>query len=113
MPAANTLESYMALARDSFDPERAAGRSASLQYNFTGAVTGACYIIIHDGALVVAEGHCAAPTATVTSDFDLWLRIISYDLDPLIAYQEGLFTVDGDLETLLESDAWFRRRPRR
>ncbi len=103
----------MALARDSFDPERAAGRNVSLQYVFTGSVTGACSIVIRDGILVVAEGHCAAPTATVTSDFDLWLRVVSYDLDPLMAYQDGHFTVDGDLETLLESDAWFRRRPPR
>ena len=50
-----------------------------------------------------------APTVAVTSDFDVWMRVIAYQHDPLMAYQEGLFTVEGDMEKLLESDTWFRR----
>jgi hypothetical protein len=44
----------------------------------------------------------------VHADFDLWLRVISHDIDGLMAFQEGLFTVDGDVITLMESDLWFR-----
>jgi hypothetical protein len=45
----------------------------------------------------------------VTTDFDLWLRIVAYHIDPLMAYQEGLFAVEGDVELLLEVDSWFAR----
>ncbi len=109
MPAIQDLPGYMDAMRASFDSARAGGRNVSFQYNFTGAVSGSCYAIIADGAIQVAEGRHAAPNATVTSDFDLWLRIITYHLDMLMAYQEGMFTIEGDVESVLESDAWFRR----
>jgi putative sterol carrier protein len=110
MPAIHDLQGYMDALRASFNAERASGQSVILQYLFSGAVTGACHAVIADGALLtVAEGRHPTPTATVSADFDLWLRIIAYHLDPLMAYQEGLYTVEGDIETLLETDAWFTR----
>lgn len=109
MPAIYDLQSYMDALRASFDPERAGDREMTLQYIFTGAVTGACYATIAHGALQVAEGRHPAPTAAVTADFELWTRVIAYHIDPLMAYQEGRFSVEGDMEALLESDVCFRR----
>lgn len=110
MPAISDLHGYMDALRASFNAERAGGRSLILQYCFTGAESGACYAVITNGALTtVAAGRHPSPTATVTTDFDLWLRVISYQLDPLLAYQEGLYAVEGDVEALIESDAMFTR----
>ncbi len=109
MPAIHDLQGYMDALRASFDAERARGRQVTLQYCFSGAVTGVCYATIADGTLTVAEGRHPAPTAVVTSDFELWLRIIAYHLDPLLAYQEGLYAVEGDIEALIETDTWFMR----
>lgn len=109
MPAITDLRAYMDALRASFDAGRAAGRCVVLQYCFTGAVTGACYAVIADGALTVSEGQHPAPTATVQADFELWLRVVAYHLDPLMAYQDGLFSVEGDVEALIETDALFTR----
>lgn len=109
MPPIQSLQDYMDALRRSFDATRAAGQRATLQYIFTGSATGACYAVVADGAITVVEGLAPAPTVTVTSDFDVWMRVIAYHHDPLMAYQEGLYTVEGDMETLLESDTWFRR----
>ncbi len=109
MTGIHNLQEYMEALRASFDAGRAGERRAVVQYIFTGAVTGACYAAVADGALVVAEGVHPAPTVAVTTDFDLWKQTIAYHHDPLLAYQEGLFTVEGDTETLIESDTWFRR----
>jgi putative sterol carrier protein len=108
MPIA-TIDDYMRLARESFLPERARGRRAVLQYHFTGRVTDSCYAQIDGGALLVAQGTHPFPTATVRVDFDLWLRILSYQVDGLMAYQAGEYQVEGDQETLMESDTWFGR----
>jgi putative sterol carrier protein len=104
-----TLDDYMRLMRQSFLPEQAHGRSAALQYHFKGRVVDSCYAQIQDGALLVAQGTHPAPTATVRTDFDLWLRILSYEMDGLMAWQAGEYQVEGDFETLMESDTWFRR----
>ncbi|HET9110011.1 MAG TPA: hypothetical protein VFN78_04205 [Ktedonobacterales bacterium] len=108
MPGIHTLQDYMDALRASFVAERAAGRQVTLQYVFSGSVTGECYAAIADGAITVAEGRRPA-TATVFADFDLWLRVIAYHLDPLMAYQEGLYRVTGDIDALIESDTWFQR----
>jgi putative sterol carrier protein len=104
-----TIDDYMRMARQSFVPEHAHGRRAVLQYHFTGRVTGSCYVQIENDTLLVAQGTHPSPTTTVWVDFDLWLRILSYEVDGLMAYQAGEYQVEGDLETLMESDTWFRR----
>lgn len=110
MPPIQSVREYMDALRGSFDPSRAAGQSATVQYVFTGTVTGACYLRVTDGALTVGEGQASGPTVTVTSDFATWMRIVNYDHDPLMAWQEGLYTVEGDMEKLIECDAWFPRK---
>jgi hypothetical protein len=99
----------MRVMRQSFLPERARGRSVVLQYHFSGRVTESCYAEVKDGALLVAQGAHPGPSAAVRVDFDLWLRILNYEVDGLMAYQAGQYQVEGDLETLMESDTWFRR----
>lgn len=112
MPTFRDTQSYLSAMRATFDGERARGKRVTLQYIFTGAVEGACYATIADGELYVAEGRCPAhaiPDATVTVDFTLWQRMLAYREDMLLAYQAGRFTVEGDVETFMESDSWFRR----
>jgi putative sterol carrier protein len=107
--AIGTLEDYLRSMQATFVPERTRGKRAILQYNFSGRVSGACYAVIEGGALQVAEGTHPVPTATVEADFDLWLQILAYHIDGLMAYQEGRYRVLGDIETLMESDTWFAR----
>lgn len=104
-----TIEQYLNNMRTSFAPERARGKHAIIQYIFTGSQIGSCYAIIEDGTLHVGTGAHPAPSTTVTTDFDLWTRIMLYEVDPLLAYQDGRYTVAGDIEMLLESDSWFPR----
>lgn len=104
-----TIDDYIKAMQASFVPEKARGAHAVLQYQFTGCQTGACYAIVEDGTLRVARGTHPAPTATVTVDFDLWMRILAYEVDGLLAVQDGQYQAEGDLETLIESDTWFRR----
>lgn len=109
MPGIHDLQGYIAALRATFDAERAPQLRMTVQYLFSGAVNGACSASLADGALVVAEGCHPAPTVTVRSDFELWMRIVSYEIEPLMAYQDGLYTVEGDIEALIELDACFRR----
>ncbi len=109
MPGISDLQGYMAALKASFDAERVCPRPITIQYRFTGAVNGACYAVMANGALAVAEGIHPAPTVSVTTDFDLWNRIVTYEIDPLMAWQDGLYQAEGDLEALIEIDAYFRR----
>jgi putative sterol carrier protein len=104
-----TIQHYMHAMGASFSPARASGQSVVLQYEFTGRQCGICHAVISDGTITVAKGPHPTPSAAVTVDFDLWLAILAYQTDGLIAFQEGRYDVRGDPMTLLDSNAWFER----
>lgn len=107
--AIHTIDDYLRALKTSFQPAAAGDRSAVLQYEFSGREQGVCHVVIAAGDIQVARGPHPAPTVVVKADFDLWLRIISYDLDGLLAYQDGLYAVEGDYLTLMDADLWFSR----
>jgi hypothetical protein len=104
-----TIEDYLRAMETAFDGPRAGSRNAVLQYVFSGRQVGICHAVIEDGALRTGLGAHPAPTATVYVDFDLWMRILSYQDDALLALQDGRYRVEGNVEALMESDTWFRR----
>ena len=104
-----TIDDYLRIVERRFSPEHARRAHAVLFYRFTGRVCGECYARVEGGALTVAHGAPPDPTVTVDVDFDLWVRVLGYEIDGLLAYQDGLYQVTGDVETLLDSDTWFPR----
>ena len=107
--AIQTIDEYLHAMKTSFIPTAAGSRSLVLQYEFTGREQGACYAAIAGGEIQVARGAHPAPSVVVKADFDLWLRIISHDIDGLMAYQDGMYSVEGDYLSLMDSDLWFTR----
>lgn len=107
--AIRSIDDYLQALKSSFMPAAAGDRSAVLQYEFTGGDTGVCHAVIAAGDIQVARGPHPSPSVTVRSDFDLWMRIIRHDVDGLMAYQEGLYAVEGDFLALMDSDLWFAR----
>lgn len=106
---AMTIEEYLRLMEQSFLSERTRDKRVVFQYVFSGSNTGVCHAVIDRGTLCTGMGPHPAPTATVCVDFDLWMRILAYQMDGLLAYQDGLYSVAGDVEVLMEGDTWFRR----
>lgn len=107
--AIRSIDEYLHALESGFLPAAAGGRSLVLQYEFTGSQQGVCHAVIAAGAIQVAHGPHPAPSVVVHSDFDLWMRIIRHDIDGLMAYQDGLYSVEGDSLALMDSDLWFER----
>ncbi|HLZ22763.1 MAG TPA: SCP2 sterol-binding domain-containing protein [Ktedonobacterales bacterium] len=104
-----TIDEYMGMLRGSFQQDRARDAHVVIQYEFSGSQEGVCHAVVDAGALQVACGPHPHPTATVRADFDLWLRIVSYQEDGLLLYQNGTYSVEGDVEALMIADSWFKR----
>ncbi|HEX6542227.1 MAG TPA: hypothetical protein VF040_10770 [Ktedonobacterales bacterium] len=107
--AIDSIDEYLRAMKMSFLPAAAGDRSVVLQYEFSGREQGICHVVIAGGEIQTSRGPHPSPTVIVRADFDLWMRVISYDLDGLMAYQEGLYTVEGDYITLMDTDLWFSR----
>ncbi len=107
--AIRTIDDYLLAMKTSFEPTAAGDRSLVLQYEFSGREQGICHAAIAAGSILVARGPHPAPSVVVRADFDLWIRIVAHDIDGLIAYQDGLYAVEGDYLALMDSDLWFSR----
>src|SRR5689334_13431790 len=104
-----TIDDYLRMMQATFSADRTQGKYAVLQYRFSGAQEGVCHAVVEHGTIRVCRGEHPAPTAEVRCDFQFWMRILAYQEEPLLAYQDGKYAVAGDLETLMDSDAWFVR----
>ena len=107
--AIRSIDDYLRALTTSFLPAAAGDRSVVLQYVFSGREQGVCHAVIAAGAIAVARGPHPSPTVIVTTDFDLWLHVITHEVDGLIAYQDGLYTAEGDFLALMDSALWFER----
>lgn len=103
----SSIDDYLSALQASFKSEAAGDRSMVLQYEFSGRVQGVCHVVIAGGAIQTGRGPHPSPEVIVRSDFDLWLRIATHDVDGLMAYQDGLYTIVGDIVLLMDADLWF------
>jgi len=91
-----------------FDPTAAEGLAATIQFDMTGPEPGVYHLRIADGECTFHAGPVAAPTLTITTPSDVWLRISNGELSGQEALMQGLYTAEGDLSLLLKMDSLFK-----
>ncbi|MBT4310504.1 MAG: hypothetical protein HN560_14845 [Anaerolineae bacterium] len=90
-----------------FNPEAAAGLTATIQFNVSGDEPGVYHLSIADGECHFHKGAADSPTLTIATPSDAWLKISHGELSGQDALMQGLYTADGDLSLMLKMDALF------
>ena len=103
----NSVKEVMEGMPTAFQPDRAAGVNATIQFNFTGAETGSWTVKVGDGKCEVSSGTADNPTVTINSPSDVWLKITRRELDGATAFMSGQFTFTGDMGVLMQMGSWF------
>jgi putative sterol carrier protein len=106
-PLPNSIKQVMAGMPGAFQPDKAAGVNATIQFKFTGAEEGNYIAKIADGKCEVEEGETGSATVTINSPSDVWLKIIRRELDGNTAFMSGQFTFTGDMGVLMQMGSWF------
>jgi putative sterol carrier protein len=104
---ANSINEVMARMPTVFQPNKAAGATATIQFNFTGAEPGSWVIRIADGRCEVSEGVTDKPSVTINSPSEVWLKISRQEMDGATAFITGKFTFKGDMGVLMKMPGWF------
>ena len=106
-PLPNSVKEVMDGMPTAFQPDKAAGVNATIQFKFTGAEEGNYIVKVGDGKCEVNEGETEGATVTINSPSDVWLKISRRELDGATAFMSGQFTFTGDMGVLMQMGSWF------
>jgi multimeric flavodoxin WrbA/putative sterol carrier protein len=102
MPRPDSINSYIEMMKLGFNTVSANGLEAKIQFNFSGENQGSCFIAIKDGSITGQPGNAIQPNLTVNTPFDVWMDIITGKADGQQMFLEQKYTVEGDLELLMQ-----------
>ncbi len=93
----DTLDDVMAMYERKFDPEKAEGIDAVVQFDISGDGGGQRYLTIRDKEMQVAEGAHADPTITVRSSLENFLKLNLGEANPMALMMTGKVKVSGSV----------------
>jgi putative sterol carrier protein len=102
-----TIAEIMQAMPRAFVPEKAAGVSAKVAFEFTGDGGGQFVVSVHDGACEVSAGTVADAKTAVTVAASDWVDIIEGRLDAMKAFMGGQLKVKGDMMFLIKFQQMF------
>lgn len=107
IPRPDSVDSYIALLKLRFNAKPANGFHGKIQFNFTGDTQGVCFLEINEGTFKAQLGTVDPPDLTITSPFDIWMDIITGKAEGQQMFLDQKYTVEGDLELLMQMDQLF------
>ncbi|MCP4166974.1 MAG: SCP2 sterol-binding domain-containing protein [Chloroflexi bacterium] len=93
------IRKMMADMPNAFNPAKATGVDALIQYNLTsdGGSGSVWNSRIANGEITIEEGEADNPTMTITMDADDYVEMMSGRLDAMQAFMSGKIKVTGDI----------------
>ena len=79
-----------------FDPSKAAGMNATIQFDLSGDNGGAYWLRIADGKAESGAGQSDSPRLTLKATADDFVSMLSGSLNPMQAFMQGKVKIVGD-----------------
>jgi len=111
MPRPDSINSYIEMMKLGFNAGSANGLEANIQFNFSGENQGSCFLTIEDGNINGQPGNTIEPSLTVNTPFEVWMDILTGKADGQQMFMDQKYTVEGDLELLMQMGQLFGNRP--
>lgn len=97
----DSIEMLMAMLSFAFNPQKASGKTGTLQFNLSGEHPGDCYFTISDGNITASQGKAEKATCVVDAPFEVWADIIEGKVEGAKMAMEGKFKVQGDVPLMM------------
>jgi putative sterol carrier protein len=92
-----TIGDLMERLPEAFQPDKAAGVDAVIQFSLTGENGGDWIIAINDSKINVESGTAEEPKLSITADAQDMLEIFTGKLNAMAAFSGGKLKLSGDL----------------
>ena len=103
-----TLEDLKEKLPEAFQPDKAVGVDAVIQFNLTGEGGGEWYLTIKDGGINVDAGEAENPKLSITADAQDMLDIFTGKLNAMAAFSGGKLKLSGDLGLSMKMMSFFK-----
>ena len=90
-----------------FRADKAAGTSATVQYDVSGEGGGTWHAVIKDGACAVTEGAAPSPNLTLQISAQDWLDMTSGKQSGQMLFMSGKLKVKGDMGLAMKLGSMF------
>jgi putative sterol carrier protein len=84
-----------------FNSDAAAGWNANIQFNFDEGNEN-WYISIADGTCSVGEGAVESPSATIDTQSETWVGMITGSVNPMQAFMSGKIKITGNMADVMK-----------
>lgn len=105
-----TVEQLIKNHEKAFQPEKAMGLDAVIQYHLTGEEGGDWIITIKDDKCIVQEGIAENPKMTLTADAREFGDILLGKMDGMAAFMQGKLKLSGDLNLAMKLTSFFKMK---
>jgi putative sterol carrier protein len=92
---------------EKFDPQKAAGVDAMIQFDLSGESGGQYWVKIADGQAHTGTGVAENPTMTLRAAADDWAAVVNGQLNPMQAFMSGKLKIQGDMGLALKLQPMF------
>ncbi len=105
-----TVDQLIRNHEKAFQPDKAAGVEAIIQYHLTGEEGGDWIIDIANGACKVTPGVAPSPKMTMTADAHEFADILLGRMDGMMAFMQGKLQLAGDLNLAMKLTSFFKMK---
>ncbi len=109
VPRPNSLESFLTMMKEAFNPKKAEGFKGCYQFAFSGEQEGTCYFEINNNEIHCTTGSAPNPDITITAPFEVWMDILTRKADGAEMFMAQKYTAEGNLDLLIKSGEFFGR----
>ncbi|MBZ0298257.1 MAG: SCP2 sterol-binding domain-containing protein [Anaerolineae bacterium] len=82
---------------ENFDPARAEGVNATIQFDLSGDNGGLYWVKMFDGQAESGSGQAASPNMTLRASADDWAAVATGEMNPMQAFMSGKLKIQGDM----------------
>ena len=104
---AQTVKEFFDAIPSRFQSAKAAGMTATYQFDITGEGGGKWYAKIENGALTAGEGEAENPNITLTVSDKDWVDIVTGKLNGQMAFMTGKLKIKGDMSLAMKLQSLF------
>jgi putative sterol carrier protein len=97
-----TVAEMLAKMPGAFQPEKAAGVDAVIQFKFCGEQAGDWFATIKDGKCSVEKGLAPSPRLTLAADGTDAVKVLTGEMDGMQAFMQGKLRLTGDMSLAMK-----------